>query len=53
MDVKSTIQQIIVKLWNRQYYLAFRAPDTFWTRLQRKSLKKVAEGLAELMKRQL
>ena len=49
MDVKSVMQRVIVRLWNRQYHLAFDAPDTVWTRLQRRGLKRIARQLTKLL----
>lgn len=53
MDVKSLIERLIVRLWNRQYYLAFHASDTPWTRLQRKGLTRIAELLTERLKQRM
>lgn len=49
MDIKSGIQRLIVLLWNRQYRLAYEEPNTLWTRMQRKALRRVAEMLRKLV----
>lgn len=42
---KKLMEKFVVQLWNRQYYLAYEAPDTVRTRLERRLLKRTARWL--------
>lgn len=48
---KNLLEKIVVQLWNRQYYLAYEAPDTIRTRLERCVLTRTARWLIALWER--
>lgn len=39
------LEKLIVRLWNRQYYLAYEAPDSIRTRIERRILTQTARWL--------
>ena len=49
---KKLLKKLIVRLWSRQYYLAYEAPDTVRTRLERRLLKRTARWLIDFWERQ-